>query len=213
MEEKINEFKIKLDYCLLFAIKTSIKKLSKLMFYKSKLSIETQNDLLFFDLKVIQCSYYDIYCLGGTIFDSIYKWNSFINNIVSHKPHKNPYTGDLVFLNEFEEELSKEAKIEGLGLIPEGYQNKFILKTKSINRSNAFDKEEEIEFEIDIVNNVTIYSVIADYNKHFNKDFIVKNLYQNDQLYFVTIYSAKANINDIFYLGYLVELNSVSQRQ
>ena len=210
MEEKINKFQIKLDYCLLFAIKTSLKKLSELMFYKSNLSIEIQNDRKVFDLISIQCSYYEIYCLGGTIFDSIYKWNSFINNIVCHKPYKNPYTGDLVFLNEFEEELSKEAKINGLGLIPEDYQNKFVMNTKSINQSNTFDKEEEIEFEIDLVNNETIYSVIVDYNKQFNKDFIVKNLYQDDQLYFATIYSAKANINDIFYLGYLVELNSVS---
>jgi hypothetical protein len=210
MEEKINKFQIKLDSCLLFAIKTSLKKLSKLMFNKSNLSIEKRNDLLVFDLIAMQCSYYEIYCLGGTIFDSIYKWNNVINKIVSYKPYKNPYTGDLVFLNEFEEELLEEAKINGLGLIPEGYQNKFVMNTKSINQSNAFDKEEEIEFEIDLVNNETIYSVIADYNKQFNKNFIVKNLYQDDQLYFATIYSTKANINDIFYLGYLVELNSVS---
>ncbi|MEI6881279.1 MAG: hypothetical protein WCK82_08115 [Bacteroidota bacterium] len=110
MRKNKDFFKIQLDYCLLFAIKTSLKKLSALRFYTLNLDIEIRDDLLTFDLLAKQCTHSEIYSLGGTIFDSIYKWNNYINNIYNFKPYQNMYTGDLVFLNEFEKELVTEAK-------------------------------------------------------------------------------------------------------
>ncbi|MEI6881280.1 MAG: hypothetical protein WCK82_08120 [Bacteroidota bacterium] len=93
-------------------------------------------------------------------------------------------------------------------LIPDNYLNEFVGKTKSINYNDRFPSEGEIEFEIDLINKETIYNVIKDYNDEFDMDFKVNNLYQDDQLYFATICSSKAKNEDIFYLGYLVELKS-----